>query len=140
MKRFLLVIPFVIIIVFECQAQPTELYVFKNERKEHLAAARKARAVAREKAVAKDFYMRVRTQTSVRKATMQLTMRKPHETVVRITDMNGMELATLYRGTLEKGVYEFAFVPQNNLRKPFVCQVLIDGKTEAMKVVKFNSF
>ncbi len=121
-------------------AQSSDLYVFKNERKEHLQAARKARKLAREKAVANDFYMRVRTQTSLNKAKMEVKMKKAHDTEIRVTDMNGTELAMLHKGTLEEGQYEFSYEPEGTLRKPFVCQLLIDGKTEAMKVVKFNSF
>ena len=121
-------------------AQSSELYVFKNERKEHFKAAKLARAAAREKAVANDFYMRVRTQTSLSTAKMQVDMKKSHETTIRVTDMNGSELAMLHSGELEKGMHEFTYEPEGNLRKPFVCQLMIDGKTEAMKVVKFNSF
>ncbi|MCF8278614.1 MAG: hypothetical protein K9J17_17935 [Flavobacteriales bacterium] len=120
--------------------QSSELYVFKDERKEHLEAAKRARAVAREKAVANDFYMRVRTLTSLSTAKMQVDMKKSHDTVIRVTDMNGSELAMLFQGELAEGQYEFTYEPEGNLRKPFVCQLLIDGKTEAMKVVKFNSF
>jgi hypothetical protein len=128
------------ILIENCCAQSSELYVFKNERKEHLEAARKARAEAREKDVAGDIYMRVRTQTSLSTAKMQVDMKKSHDTTVRVTDMNGAELAMLHQGELKEGQYEFTYEPEGNLRKPFVCQVMIDGKTEAMKVVKFNSF
>lgn len=121
-------------------AQSNALYVFKNERKEHLQAARKARKEAREKNVANDFYMRVRTQTSTNKAKMEVKMKKGHDTEIRVTDMNGTALATVYKGELEEGQYEFSYEPEGTLRKPFVCQVLIDGKTESMRVVKFNSF
>lgn len=121
-------------------AQDNGLYVFKNERKEHLQAARKARKEARENKVANDFYMRVRTQTSTNKAKMEVKMKKGHDTEIRVTDMNGTALATVYKGELEEGQYEFSYEPVGTLRKPFVCQLLIDGKTEAMKVVKFNSF
>ena|GEM_PF-1118381 len=126
--------------VTSCFGQSSELYVFKNERKEHLDAARKAREVEREKAVSNDFYMRVRTQTSLSTAKMQVDMKKSHDTTIRVTDMNGAELATLHKGELKEGQHEFTYEPEGNLRKPFVCQVMIDGKTEAMKVVKFNSF
>lgn len=121
-------------------AQTTELYVFKNERKEHLQAARKARKDAREQKVGNDFYMRVRTQTSSNQAKMEVNMKKSHDTEIRVTDMNGLELATVYKGELEEGQYEFSYAPEGTLRKPFVCQLLIDGKTESMRVVKFNSF
>jgi hypothetical protein len=118
----------------------TELYVFKDERKEHLKAARKERKEAREKAVQHDFYMRVRTQTSMSKAKMEIAMKKKYNAVVKVTDMNGTLLDTVYQGELKKGQYEFYFKPEGNLRKPFVCQLVLDGKTEAMKVVKFNAF
>lgn len=118
----------------------TELYVFKDERKEHLQAARKARKEAREKAVQNDFYMRVRTQTSLSTAKMEIAMKKAYDAVVKVTDMNGTELATVFEGELAEGQHEFYFEPEGTLRKPFVCQLLIDGKTEAMKVVKFNAF
>lgn len=121
-------------------AQNNGLYVFKNERKEHLQAARKARKEAREKKVGNDFYMRVRTQTSLNSAQMQISMKKAHDAEIRVTDMHGTELAMLYKGELTEGQYEFKYEPEGTLRKPFVCQLLIDGKTEAMKVVKFNSF
>ena len=84
--------------------------------------------------------MRVRTQTSLSTAKMQVDMKKSHDTTIRVTDMNGAELAMLHQGELKEGQYEFTYAPEGNLRKPFVCQVMIDGKTEAMKVVKFNSF
>ena len=121
-------------------AQTNNLYVFKNERKEHLQAAKRARKEAREKAVQNDFYMRVKTLTSMSTAKMIIDMKKSHSAVVRVTDMNGTELAKVFEGLLEKGQHEFIFEPDGNLRKPFVCQLLLDGKTEAMKVVKFNSF
>ena len=121
-------------------AQTNNLYVFKNERKEHLQAAKRARKEAREKAVQNDFYMRVRTLTSLSTANMMIDMKKSHSAVVRVTDMNGTELAMVFEGELEKGQHEFIYEPEGNLRKPFVCQLLLDGKTKAMKVVKFNSF
>ena len=124
----------------DTQAQSTELYVFKNERREHLQAAKRARKEAREKAVSNDFHMRVRTLTSLSTASMQIEMKKAHDAVVRITDMNGQELAKVFEGELDKGQYEFSYTPEGNLRKPFVCHLMLDGKTEAMKVVKFNSF
>ncbi len=127
-------------VVTNCFAQSSELYVFKNERKEHLEAARNAREVSREKAVSNDFFMRVHTLTSLSTAKMEVAMKKSHDTIIRVTDMNGAELATLFAGELAEGQHEFTFEPEGNLRKPFVCQVMIDGKTEAMKVVKFNSF
>ena len=122
------------------QAQTPELYVFKDERKEHLKAAKQARAVAREKAVQNDFYMRVRTQTSISQAKMEIAMKKTHDAEIKVTDMNGNALATVYKGELTEGHHEFYFEPEGDIRKPFVCQLLLDGKTEAMKVVKFNSF
>lgn len=133
---------FILAIAFSAfaSAQKTELYVFKDERKEHLKAARKARKEAREKAVANDFYMRVRTQTSLSKAKMEIAMKKPHDAIVKVTDMNGTLLDTLFEGELAVGQYEFYYEPAGSIRKPFVCQLMIDGKTEAMKVVKFNSF
>ena len=118
----------------------TELYIFKDERKEHLKAARKARQEAREKAVENDFYMRVRTQTSQSKAKMEIAMKKPHDAEIKVADMNGNEFAVVYKGELKEGQHEFYYEADGNLRKPFVCQLLIDGKTEAMKVVKFNAF
>ena len=121
-------------------AQSTELYVFKNERKEALEAARKAREEHRAKAVSNDFYLRVRTLTSLQTAKLELSLKRPHDTEVKVTDMNGQELATLHKGELKEGQHEFSYEAQGNLRKPLVCQLLIDGKTEAMKVVKFNSF
>lgn len=125
---------------YSASAQSSELYVFRNERKEHFAAARKARAEARAKAVSNDFYIRVRTQTSLSTAKMQVDMKKSHDTTIKVTDMNGSELATLHTGELQEGLHEFTYEPEGNLRKPFMCQLMIDGKTEAMKVVKFNSF
>lgn len=121
-------------------AQNSNLYVFKDERKEHLKAARKARKEAREKAVQNDFYMRVRTQTSLSKAKMEIAMKKSHDAVIKVTDMNGALLDTIYEGELEKGRHEFYYEAEGSLRKPFVCQLMLDGKTEAMKVVKFNAF
>ncbi|MBI1286164.1 MAG: hypothetical protein GC178_01155 [Flavobacteriales bacterium] len=121
-------------------AQSTELYVFKDERKEALNAARKAREEHRAKAVSNDFYMRVRTLTSLQTAKMEVSMKKAHDAEVKVTDMNGQELATLHKGELKEGQYEFSYAAEGNLRKPLVCQLLIDGKTEAMKVVKFNAF
>ena len=41
----------------------TELYIFKDERKEHMKAAKKAREEAREKAVSNDFFLRVKPLT-----------------------------------------------------------------------------
>ena len=140
MKQLIITAMLIASVAAQCTAQSSELYVFKNERKEHLDEARRARAEAREKAVANDIYMRVRTLTSLSSAKMEVDMKKAHDTVIRVTDMNGAELATLFSGELGQGQHEFTFEPEGNLRKPFVCQVLIDGKTEAMKVVKFNSF
>ncbi len=140
MKQLIITAMLIASVAAQCTAQSSELYVFKNERKEHLDAARRARAEAREKAVANDIYMRVRTLTSLSSAKMEVDMKKSHDTTIRVTDMNGTELATLFSGELGQGQHEFTFEPEGNLRKPFVCQVLIDGKTEAMKVVKFNSF
>lgn len=122
------------------QAQTPELYVFKDERKEHLKAAKLARQQAREKAVQNDFYMRVRTQTSLSKAKMEISMKKSYSAEIKVTDMNGTELATVYKGELKAGQHEFYFEPEGDIRKPFVCQLLLDGKTEAMKIVKFNAF
>lgn len=121
-------------------AQSTDLYIFKNERKEAFEAARKAREEHRAKAVSNDFYMRVRTLTSTQTAKMEVNMKKPHDTEIKVSDMNGTELATLHKGELKEGQYEFNYEAEGNLRKPLVCQLLIDGKTEAMKVVKFNAF
>ena len=54
--------------------------------------------------------------------------------------MNGTELAMIFKGGLGEGKHEFNYEPEGNLRKPLVCQLILEGKTEAMKVVKFNSF
>ena len=54
--------------------------------------------------------------------------------------MNGTELAMIFKSGLGEGKYEFTYEPESNLRKPFVCQLMLEDKTEAMKVVKFNSF
>lgn len=121
-------------------AQTPELYVFKDERKEHLKAAKRARQEAREKAVQNDFYMRVRAQTSQSKAKMEIAMKKAYEAEIKVTDMDGNQLATVYKGELAEGQHEFYFEPEGDLKKPFVCQLLLDGKTEAMKIVKFNAF
>jgi hypothetical protein len=139
MKSGMLITALLVYVAVSASAQ-TELYVFKDERKEHLKAARKERKEAREKAVQHDFYMRVRTQTSMSKAKMEIAMKKKYNAVVKVTDMNGTLLDTVYQGELKKGQYEFYFKPEGNLRKPFVCQLVLDGKTEAMKVVKFNAF
>jgi len=140
MKQAIILLFAAMTVSLTAAAQSSELYVFKNERKEHFDAARRARAESRKKAVANDIYMRVRTLTSTSTAKMQVDMKKSHNTTIRVTDMNGGELAMLHQGELKEGQYEFIFEPEGNLRKPFVCQVMIDGKTEAMKVVKFNSF
>ena len=140
MKVFTLFCIAILSLSLTVSAQNNGLYVFKNERKEHLQAARKSRKEAREKAVENDFYMRVRTLTSMHTAKMMIDMKKSYSAVVKVTDMNGTELATVFDGELEKGQHEFVFEPEGNLRKPFVCQLMLDGKTEAMKVVKFNSF
>lgn len=120
--------------------QNTELYVFKDERKEHLELARKVREAERAKAVSNDFYMRVRTQTSLSTAKMEIDMKKSYDAEIRVTDMDGTEVAQVFKGELKKGQHEFTYTPEGNLRKPFVCELKLDGKTEAMKVVKFNSF
>ena len=140
MKAFTLFFVIVMGFSFTASAQSNGLYVFKNERKEHQQAARKSRKEAREKAVENDFYMRVRTLTSISTAKMMIDMKKSYSAVVKVTDMNGTELATVFEGELTKGQHEFTYEPEGNLRKPFVCQLMLDGKTEAMKVVKFNSF
>lgn len=139
MRSAIFILTFLVLAVVKSNAQ-TELYVFKDERKEHLKAARKDRKMAREKAVQNDFYMRVRTQTSLSKAKMEIAMKKSHEAVIKVTDMNGALLDTIYEGELEKGQHEFYYEAEGSLRKPFVCQLMLDGKTEAMKVVKFNAF
>lgn len=140
MKAIISILCVIFFISTSAFAQTSELYVFKNERKEHLDAARKARKEAREKKVSDDFYIRVRTQTSKNAAQVQVSMKKTHNAEVRVTDMNGNEIATVYKGELQEGEYEFNYEPEGTLRKPFVCQLMIDGKTEAMRVVKFNSF
>lgn len=138
--------PYIFVLLFgvgwcnSTMAQSADLYVFKNERKEAFEAARKAREEHRAKAVSNDFYMRVQTLASLQTAKMQLNMKKAHNAEIKVADMNGNELATLHKGELEKGQYEFSYEAEGNLRKPLVCQLLIDGKTEAMKVVKFNAF
>ncbi|MDP6907904.1 MAG: hypothetical protein QF371_00285 [Flavobacteriales bacterium] len=124
----------------EAEAQSKELYVFKNVRKERLKAARKARKEACERKVNRDFFMRVRTLASRNEAKVQVSMKRPHETELIIADMNGTQLASIHKGELEKGLYEFTYEPEGAVRKPFVCSLVIDGKTEAMRVVKFNSF
>lgn len=140
MKSIFLTLTLMVWYAIGAFAQSTELYVFKNERKEALEAARKAREEHRAKAVSNDFYLRVRTLTSLQTAKMELSMKKTHDAEVKVTDMNGQELATLHKGELKEGQYEFRYEADGNLRKPLVCQLLIDGKTEAMKVVKFNAF
>ena len=140
MKQPILVFLAIMAFSLTATAQTSELYVFKNERKEHFKKARLERAAAREKAVANDFYMRVRTQTSMSTAMMMIDMKKSHDAEVRITDMNGTELLMVFKGELGEGKHEFTYEPEGNLRRPFVCQLMLDGKTEAMKVVKFNSF
>ncbi|MCB9205429.1 MAG: hypothetical protein H6603_10670 [Flavobacteriales bacterium] len=140
MRQALFTILISVFCLLKVNAQSTELYVFKDERKEHLKAARKERAEAREKAVQRDFYMRVHTQTSISTAKLEISMKKAHEAELKVTDMNGQELATLHKGQLTEGQHEFSYEAEGNLRKPLVCQLLIDGKTEAMKVVKFNAF
>ncbi len=125
---------------FKVVAQSKELYVFKDERKEHLEAARIARKEAREKKVSNDFNMRVRTLTSLNEAVVQVSMKKTHNTELIIADMNGTHLASIQKGELKKGQYEFTYAPEGTIRKPFVCSLLIDGRTEAMRIVKFNSF
>ena len=124
---------------FSSEAQ-TELYVFKNVRREHLKAAKKARQEAREKHVSNDFYMRIRTLATLNEARVQVNMKKAHNTELIIADMNGTQLASIQSGELNVGQHDFTYAPEGTLRKPFVCRLLIDGKTEAMKVVKFNSF
>jgi hypothetical protein len=121
-------------------SQPQELYVFKDERKEHLAEARRERAEAREKKVYQDFFMRVRTIASMNEARVEINMKKTHDAEVIIADMNGQFLASMHKGSLDEGTHEFSYIPEGTLRKPFVCRLVIDGKTEAMRVVKFNSF
>jgi len=140
MKQATLIFLATLVLHLTTTAQTSELYVFKNERKEHFKAARLARVAAREKAVANDFYMRIRTQTSISTAMMMIDMKKSYDAEVRITDMNGTELAMVFKGQLTEGKHEFTYEPEGNLRKPFVCQLTLDSKTEAMKVVKFNSF
>lgn len=141
MRTILYSIAFGLLLIdFTASAESSELYVFKIERKEHFKAARKVRAEAREMNVAKDFYIRVRTFTSLNTAKVQVDMKKAHDTTIKVTDMNGAELATLFAGELAEGQHEFTYEPEGNLRKPFMCQLLIDGRAEAMKVVKFNSF
>jgi hypothetical protein len=140
MKTIILTLVTIVALSGTLAAQNTNLYVFKDERKEHLKAARKARKEAREKAVQNDFYMRVRTQTSLSKAKMEIAMKKSYEAVIQVTDMNGALLDTIFEGQLAEGQHEFYYEPEGNLRKPFVCKLMLDGKTEAMKVVKFNSF
>jgi hypothetical protein len=71
---------------------------------------------------------------------MEIAMKKSYDAEIKVTDMNGTELATVYKGELKEGQHEFYFEPEGDIRKPFVCQLLLDGKTEAMKIVKFNSF
>lgn len=139
MKLSLICAIFIAFLAQQAAAQ-TSLYVFRDERKEHLKAARKERLAALEKAVQNDFHIRIRPLTSESTARMEIAMKKAYETEILISDMDGNQLATLHKGQLEEGKHEFYFQPEGSLRKPFVCQLLIDGKTEAMKVVKFNAF
>jgi hypothetical protein len=140
MKQVIIALLATMALSLTATAQSNNLYVFKNERREHLKAAKLERAAAREKAVANDFFIRIRTQTSMSTAMMMIDMKKPYDAEVRITDMNGAELAMVFKGKLGEGKHEFTYEPEGDLRKPFVCQLTLDGKTEAMKVVKFNSF
>ncbi len=139
MKPAIIFIAF-LLIAGATAAQPKELYVFKDVGKEHLKAARKARKEAREKNVKNDFYMRVRTIASLNEAKVQVSMKRAHDAELTISDMNGTLLASIQKGELQKGQHEFTYAPEGSLHRPFVCRLLIDGRTEAMRVVKFNSF
>ena len=67
-------------------------------------------------------------------------MTKAHDAELVISDMNGNHVASIHKGELTEGDHEFSYLAEGNTRKPFVCKLNIDGRTEAMKVVKFNSF
>ena len=105
-----------------------------------MKAAKQARKLARKRNVSNDFYMRVRTLTSLNEASISLSLKRHMNTEVVIADMNGNELASLQNGELNKGSHEFKYSPGGAMNKPFVCKLIVDGKTEAMRVVKFNSF
>lgn len=126
--------------IISADAQNSNLYIFKNERKEHLNAARKARKLARERKLSNDYYIRVKTLASLNEANVWLSLKIPMNAEVVIADMNGNELALLQKGELDKGSHEFKYIPEGAINRPFVCTLKVDGKTEAMRVVKFNSF
>lgn len=121
-------------------AQPKELYVFKNEKRSHMAKAKKEREARREAALHQHYDLNVWTRTMTNQAKVDLHLNKEMDAELAICDMEGNTLQQIHSGKLKKGRHKFDYdstVPQH---RPLVCVLRVDGRLEAMKVVKFNAF
>ena len=121
-------------------AQPKELYVFKNEKRSHMAQAKKERQERREAALHQHYDLNVWTRTMTNQAKVDLNLKRDIDAELAICDMEGNTLEQIHSGRLKKGRHKFDYdstVPQH---RPLVCVLRVDGRLEAMKVVKFNAF
>lgn len=125
---------------FASWAQPKEPYVFKHEKRNHMNEARKARKAHREAALHQYYDLNVWTKTMTNQAKVDLHLQKEMDAELAICDMEGNTLQQIHTGKLRKGNHHFDYdssVPQH---RPLVCVLRVDGRLEAMKVVKFNAF
>lgn len=121
-------------------AQPQEVYVFKHEKRKHMLAAKKERQARREEALHQYYELDIWTRTMTNEAAVNIHLDKDMDAEIEIRDMNGETLELLHNGKLRKGKHKFNYIPNVPIHRPFVCVFRVDGRLEAMKVVKFNAF
>lgn len=102
--------------------------------------ARKARQAHREAALHNQYDLSVWTKTMTNQAKVNIQVGKEMDAELAICDMEGNTLQKIHNGKLRKGKHQFDYDSSVTQHRPLVCVLRIDGKLEAMKVVKFNAF
>ncbi|MFT4680489.1 MAG: hypothetical protein ACI9FU_001575 [Granulosicoccus sp.] len=137
-KRFLTLV--LVSIGLASWAQPKEPYVFKHEKRHHMNEARKARKAHQEAALHNYYELNVWTKTMTNQAKVDLHLTKEMDAELAICDMEGNTLQKIHTGKLRKGRHRFDYNPEVTQHRPLVCVLRVDGRLEAMKVLKFNAF
>ena len=105
-----------------------------------MLAAKKERETRREEALHRYYELDIWTRTMTNEAKVNVHLDKDMDAEIEIRNMDGETLELLHDGKLRKGKHQFAYTPSTTIHRPFICVFRVDGRLEAMKVVKFNSF
>lgn len=105
-----------------------------------MLAAKKERQARRDEALHEFYEFDVWTRTMTNEANVSIHLDKDMEAEIEIHNMNGETLEQLHQGKLKKGKHQFNYTPNIPIHRPFLCVFRVDGRLEAMKVVKFNAF